>query len=361
MSTTATVDTNKGWTFAGCSRTSEFPITTSTDIEQTKLPTNEPNNDWGIAATTTDGWNAPPAAPSPPMSAVGQPRTDDHASLHWTACYDDYCNTHRQSKDNHYYPRHSRRRRRTQTCDCPLPHPDELITVTHERRLNPVKACADWHRGKRVCPECQFLVNMENHHLRCSAAALRNPLADITNPQEDQEPERPTDQAAAPHAGDQPPLDAAPTSTTLQDEQLTLLGDIVTMIHQTITRDARRNDVVHRTLAQRMNELHDADQQRLQGMTRVLAEIVKEQQRLNEQLQARQQASRPVRIYRTPIRRRAAPTRHDLAGASVWTGDVLSRISRDRLVSAAAGAAVTLAALWLGLITAAATTIILRA
>jgi len=39
----------------------------------------------------------------------------------------------------------------------------------------------------------------------------------------------------------------------------------------------------------------------------------------------------------------------------------LSRTSRDRLLSAAAGAAVTLAALWLALITAAAATVILRA
>jgi len=110
MSTTATVGTNKGWTFAGCSHTSEFPITTSADNEQTELPNNEPNNDWGIAATTTNGWGAPPAAPSPPLSAAGQPHTNDHTSLHWMPCYDDYCNTHRQSKDNNYYPRRSRRR-----------------------------------------------------------------------------------------------------------------------------------------------------------------------------------------------------------------------------------------------------------
>jgi len=104
MSTTATVGTNEGWTFAGRSRTSEFPITTSADNEQTELPTNEPNNDWGIAATTTNGWDAPPAAPSPPLSAAGQPHTNDHASLHWTGCYDNYCNTQRQSTDNNYYP-----------------------------------------------------------------------------------------------------------------------------------------------------------------------------------------------------------------------------------------------------------------
>jgi len=39
----------------------------------------------------------------------------------------------------------------------------------------------------------------------------------------------------------------------------------------------------------------------------------------------------------------------------------MSRISHGRLVSSAAGAAVTLAALWFALITAAAATVILRA
>jgi len=241
MSTTATVDTNEGWTFAGRSRISEFPITTSADNEQTELPTNEHNNDWGIAPTTTDGWSAPPAAHSPLLSTAGQPHTNDHASLHWTACYDDYCNTHRQSKDNNYYLRRSRRHRAT-NCDCPLPHPNELLEVTRERRLNPVKAYADWHRGKRVCPECRFLVNMENHHLRCSAAAPCETLADITPPQEDQEN-----------------INPAVATAALQDEQLALLGEIVTIIHQTTTRDARRNHVVHRTLAQQINKFHYAD------------------------------------------------------------------------------------------------------
>jgi len=101
MSTTATVDTNEGWTFTGRSRTCEFPTTTEPDNESTELPTcNENPNDWGIATTMTDRWGTLPATPSPPLSAVEQPRTDNHVSLHWMACYDDYCNTHRQSKDN---------------------------------------------------------------------------------------------------------------------------------------------------------------------------------------------------------------------------------------------------------------------
>jgi len=120
MSNTATVDTNKGWTF--------------TNVEQAELPTmTDNNNNWGIPdnATTTDGWNAPPPAPSPPVSAVGQPSANDHASLHWTACYDDYCNTHRQMKDDNYYPQrgNDRRRRNYRPCSCPHVHPFELAEV----------------------------------------------------------------------------------------------------------------------------------------------------------------------------------------------------------------------------------------
>jgi len=123
MSTTATVDTNEGWIFAGRSHTSEFPTTTEPDNESTGLPThNENPNNCGIATTTTDGWGASPAAASPLLSTVGQPHTNDHASLHWTACYDDYCSTHRQSKDNNYYPCQSCHRCWAQNCDCPLPH-----------------------------------------------------------------------------------------------------------------------------------------------------------------------------------------------------------------------------------------------
>jgi len=185
---------------------------------------------------------------------------------------------------------------------------------------------------------------MENHHLRCSAAALRETLADIKPPQEDQEN-----------------INPAAATAALQDEQLALLGEIVTLIHQPTTRDARRNHVVHRTLAQRMNEFHYADQQHLQQMTNTLGAIITEQQRMNEQLQSRQQASWPVRIYRTPIRRRTLTTQHDLAGASVWTGNVLSRTWRDTLLGASACATLTLVALWLVLVSAAAAAVILRA
>jgi len=133
------------------------------------------------------------------------------------------------------------------------------------------------------------------------------------------------------------------------------------MIHQTNTRDTHRNYVIHRTLAQQMNEFHYTDQQQLQQITNTLGAIITEQQRMNEQLQAQQQASRPVRNYRTPIRCQTLTTQHDLAGASVWTGDVLSRTWRDRLLGAGASATLTLVALWLVLISSAAAAVILSA
>ena len=54
-------------------------------------------------------------------------------------------------------------------------------------------------------------------------------------------------------------------------------------------------------------------------------------------------------------------TRLDLAGVSVWTGDLLSRTWCDRLLGATAGAALTLTTLWLILVCAATATFILHA
>ena len=215
----ATIDTTEGWTF-----TSKFP------------PTTAPDDNCGIPTTTTNNQDALPTAPTPP------PNTDNHASLHWTACYDDYCGIHRQIKDNNYYP-HGSRCRRPQICDCPLSHPEELLQITHEQCLNPRKVCAAWYKRKRICPDCRFLVQMENHHLRCSVA----PLADIAPPQQEAIP-----------------IEYAPEPLAMQqDEQIALLTEVVTLIHQTTTKDTLRHHVAQRTLEQRMDKIHDADQQLL--------------------------------------------------------------------------------------------------
>jgi len=106
---------------------------------------------------------------------------------------------------------------------------------------------------------------------------------------------------------------AAPTSATLQDEQIGLLGEIVTTIHQTVTQEAHHNHGIQHLLAKTMCDQHAADQQQLQTMAHTLAEIITKQQRLKQQqIQVWQQANRPVRIYRYPL----ALNRPDLARAS---------------------------------------------
>ena len=95
-------------------------------------------------------------------------------------------------------------------------------------------------------------------------------------------------------------------------------------------------------------------------MARTLGAIITEQQRMNEQLQARPPAGRPTRIHRTIIHCRTPAARPDLAGALVWTEDLLSRTWHDRLLGTAAGIALTLATLWLILVSAATATVILR-
>jgi len=72
----------------------------------TLTPTPAPVHDdgWGNLTTANrpDSWENQPVAPSPPLSAINRPT--DYASMHWTACYDDYCRIHRHAKNNNYYP-----------------------------------------------------------------------------------------------------------------------------------------------------------------------------------------------------------------------------------------------------------------
>jgi len=252
-------------------------------------------------------------------------------------------------KDNNYYLRQGNDRchRNHQQCDCPHAHPYELAEVISVRHLNPRKAYADWQKGKRVCSDCRFLVNLDEHHQRCQTTAQRALLADITPPP--QENTEPAGEAENPR-----PNAAAPASPTLQDVQICLLGEIFTTIHQTVTQEARHNHGIQRLLAKTIRDHHAADQQQLQTMAHTLAETITKQQRLNQQqIQARQQDNRPVRIYHHPL----ALNRPDLAGAAVWTGDVLSRIWRNR-ISVASGTALTLVNLWLFLISAAAVVVL---
>jgi hypothetical protein len=356
--TIITNNATEGWTFT--------PMTEQAlqDGAPAQFPTTTPDNDdWGMppTATTTDGWNHIPTAPSSPRSARGQPRTNDHASLHWTACYDDECSTHRQAKDNAYYPRRAngRHRRNHQRCDCPHAHPFELAEVIRDRHMNPRKACQDWRRGKRVCPRCRFLVNLNDHESRCQTTAERAPLAE--QPTEDQENQEP---AAATTDGETATTTGAATAAVEAREALETIRAGFLVLHEDAARTtalAHQLQISQRAEAQAGQERHEAMRQQLQQITPVLEGVLRNQRFLVDHAgyQLRQNR-RPAPVpERSPIyRRRTGP--RDLAGASVWTGDVLSQTWRDRLLGAAAGAALTIAGLWFALVTGATISYILR-
>jgi len=54
------------------------------------------------------GWKCPnkPKKEEKKQAATTQKKEEDHATYHWTACYDDDCNIHRSEKDTTgWYPK----------------------------------------------------------------------------------------------------------------------------------------------------------------------------------------------------------------------------------------------------------------
>jgi hypothetical protein len=124
---------------------------------------------------------------------------------------------------------------------------------------------------------------------------------------------------------------------------------------------AQRVITDHQTqLAPRL-ERQDADHERLERMLGEVRNITVEQRLVTNQMNAQRRDWLDARLRASRVQRpppfRVTPQRRtpnfDLAGASVWRGGVLSRIWRDRLLGAAAGAVITAAGLWIAAVSAA--------
>jgi hypothetical protein len=110
-----------------------------------------------------------PATPLPPTTY------DLHNDMHWSFCWDPYCTTHIDAKqNNNYFPgagtASQNQQHRNQQCDCGMKHDLELDAIIRAKHLNVRKACRAWGKGKRVCYDCGFLVNLDGHEGRCSTA-----------------------------------------------------------------------------------------------------------------------------------------------------------------------------------------------
>jgi hypothetical protein len=112
--------------------------------------------------------------------------------------------------------------------------------------------------------------------------------------------------------------------------------------------------VDHQTQLVPRLERQDADHEQLERMLQEVRRVTVEQRQVTSQLNAQRRDWLNARLRASRIQRpspsRATPRRRTpnlgLAGASVWKGGVLSRIWRDRLFGAAAGAVITAAGLW---------------
>jgi hypothetical protein len=176
---------------------------------------------------------------------------------------------------------------------------------------------------------------------------------------EDEENEMPAAAAAAPELENEDENEAPDVNNMIHTAAVAQQLATISLVaaHRVITEHQEQ-------LAPRL-ERQDEDHEQLERMLQEVRQVTAEQRRVTNQLNAQRRdwldaRLRASRIQRSPFRDtppRSSP-RHrnpnlDLAGASVWRGGVLSRIWRDRLLGAAAGAAITAAGLWIIVVSAA--------
>ena len=211
---------------------------------------------------------------------------------------------------------------------------------------------------------------MDGHENGYGAAPLpiRAPMAELPAEEEagltaDGENEAPLAEPPHNNENQENEIPAATTRATATIENLCHAIAVTrqTAIIAAITAQQSRDE--QRAEAQRSRERHEAEQIQLQRMTQVLEGILRDQRMVTDYVGYRIRHPRsgcPRVAPRSPIRHHTRPPHHDLAGASVWTGGLLSRTSRDRLLGAVAGAAITTAGLWLILISAATISYVVR-
>jgi hypothetical protein len=178
---------------------------------------------------------------------------------------------------------------------------------------------------------------------------------------EDEENEMPAAAAAAPGPENEDENEAPDVNNMIHTAAVAQQLATISLVaaHRVITEHQEQ-------LAPRL-ERQDEDHEQLERMLQEVRQVTAEQRRVTNQLNAQRRDWLDARLRASRIQRpafRAPPPRRtpnlDLAGASVWRGGVLSRIWRDRLLGAAAGAIIATAGLWVAAVSTATICWILR-
>jgi hypothetical protein len=108
-----------------------------------------------------------------------------HNDMHWSFCQDPYYTMHINAKqNNNYFPgigiASQNQQYCNQHCDCGIKHNPELDTIIRVKYFNVWKACRAWGKGKCVCYDCGFLVNLDGYKEQYSIAnQTRSSLSNI--------------------------------------------------------------------------------------------------------------------------------------------------------------------------------------
>jgi hypothetical protein len=291
---------------------------------------------------------------SPLPATIYNPHDDEH----WSFCTDDNCQTHLQSKQNsNYWPKAaSRRGRRNSPCGCGQPHHPDLDRAIRTKHLNPNVACRAWSRGKRVCHECGYVVNLDGHQERCSErpSAPSPPLSPWPNIHEgqpqnddsmivedgsDKENTPPREPSAQPGTKENP---IHIHEDEPQQEDVNMLDILAAATHaQEVATRAQEVATVSVAVSRRI--LREGRQQLAVTLERENADATR-LERMVRELRGALSVPRPVHQRRhNGTRRPFRNRRARLVGASALKRGVMSRTVRDMLF----GAASATAGLWM--------------
>jgi hypothetical protein len=281
-----------------------------------------------------------------PMIPLLSTTYDLHNDMHWSFCQDPYCTTHLHAKqNNNYFPgmvtASQNQQHCNQHCDCGMMHDPELDAVIRAKHLNVRKACRAWGKGKRVCYDCGFLVNLDGHEERCSVA----------NQTRSSPPDIRMDEAPVPAGEDRHhhyeqylrgghDEEAEEREKTISTELPDVLVPAIAIPEGITVNLSLSQQVIGDTQGAGIGALQhrDYDSAHLERMVREVCYITQQQWEVAQQISEQ---------CRYEIQRSVLRGCTSLVGALAWRGELLSQTTRAMLL----GAVIAIAGLWIITIT----------
>jgi hypothetical protein len=253
-----------------------------------------------------------------------------HNDLHWTFCHEEQCSTHEKEKQEKIYSPPRENGYPHDHCYCGKEHHPDLDEIIRTQRLNARKACRRWQRGRRVCHNCRFLVNLEGHVTRCNNPRLP-PTSTCNN-----DSRRETSPIDGPHPtlihngeAKEPPLREPVVLERVQREQPGVVLERVQREQPGVVLERVQREHSEQTPNRIKPTTHHSSQEApFRWRTHHRRPSI-----IHVHNSPRWIEKPPYRMYPSQKPRN---NRTSLVGASAWRGGLMSRISDDMLLGAIA-------------------------